>query len=267
MKLIKYRVLLIAIVIFGLLSNRTGRNEGSTGAPDETDNVTCANCHIRGPFKPGISIELLSNNLKVQVIKPNTDYTVNIQLTDSTAKASVYGFQLVPLNSSNAMAGSFPALGTRVKRVNDIGRTYLSHSARSATSLFTATWRSPATIAVTDSIRFYFSGVTGNDDGGSIGDNAVLGTRTFYPEGGLTSSEEVAVRMPTLVQNIGSEILNFSNFENVKRIKIFDTNGRIILSEYVNGKNYADISTLGYGYFYIQFITDTNSVTRKFLKI
>ena len=267
MKFVKNRVLLFCILIFGLLANRSGRNEGSTGAPNETDNVTCANCHVRGPFKPGISVDLLVNNTSVQFIKPNTDYTINIQITDSTTRASVFGFQLVPLNSNIAMAGSFPTVGTRVKRVNDIGRTYLSHSARSTTSLFTGTWRSPAALAAKDSIRFYYSGVTGNDDGGSIGDNAFTSVKTYYYEGSLTNQPEYERDMPALIQNIAGETLYFTHHEKIKSFKIFDDNGRIITKKEVNQIQNIDISGLSEGHYFIMFTTDENRVTRKFLKI
>ena len=267
MKFLQIKVAIFALLVLGLLSNRSGRNEGTTGAPNETDNVVCSNCHIRGPFKPGIQIELLENNSKVQFIKPNTTYTVNIQLTDSTSRATVYGFQMVPLNSRTLMAGSFPTIGTRVKRVNDLGRTYLSHSARATNSLFTATWTSPAALATTDSIKFYFAGVTGNDDNGSIGDNGITGTRTYYYLGSLTNNEDFEQLMPALTKNMVESYLEFSHPDVVKSIKIYDQHGKLVIQPKVSENGTAEVSGLSFGYYYVQFTSDKHSITRKFLKL
>ena len=65
------------------LAEKRGRNVGNTGAPGETDEVTCLNCHVRGSFRPNINIDLIDkSNKKIEKILPNTDYTVNIQLLD-----------------------------------------------------------------------------------------------------------------------------------------------------------------------------------------
>ena len=261
------QILIFMLLTIILLSNRTGRNEGSTGAPNETDNVTCENCHVRGTFKPGISIDLLdSSNKKVQAIMPNTDYTLSVTLVDSTNRASVYGFQLVPLNREAKMAGSFPSIGARVKRVNDLSRVYLSHSTRSTSPSFTATWRSPADVSPSDSIKFYFAGVTGNDDNNSIGDNAKVGTKTFYFESTtstLSNSEESSNLLQT---NIVNQTLTFRKLDSSNKLIITDQNG-VTLHNYENYINETiDISFLKSGAYYFTAISENQRLVQKFVK-
>jgi hypothetical protein len=262
------RILFVFIVYILFVANRTGRNEGTAGAPNETDNVTCENCHIRGAFKPFIQLELLNQSgQKIKKITPNTDYTVQITLLDSTNRASVYGFQMVPLHADQKMAGSFPTIGQRVKRVNDLGRVYLSHSARSTSPNFTATWRSPSPTNLLDSIKFYLAGVTGNDDNNSIGDNARLATRTYYYEGTTSTTALDADNKTFLVNTVSSDYLRIKDHSSIDQISIFDKNG-ILNKRITEISNYAvDISSLSSGAYLLTIQSEGRSYLEKFVKI
>jgi len=263
-----FRIIIFVVISLTFLSDRRGRPIGNAGAPGEVDNVTCLNCHIRGNFKPEIQIDLVDKaNKKVQKILPNTDYTVNIQLIDSKIKASVYGFQLVPLTSKELMAGSFPTIGSRVKRVVDLNRTYISHNNRSTSATFTATWKSPNQLSDKDSIKFYYAGVVGNDDDNSIGDNAIVKSKTFLYES-TTSNEAIEIEAkPILLTNITSTYLDFKYDKTISAVKVFNHLGYLIMEVEDTDLKRIDISSLSANTYFVQTLAEGKIYTQKFLKI
>jgi hypothetical protein len=248
---LKFSLIFSLVIALTYLSNDNGRSTGTTGAPGEPDEITCENCHLRGNFKPIMEIELLSNNAKVSTIKPATTYTLNVKIGDQTGKAKVYGFQLVPLTSKDAMAGTFPTIGAKVKRVNTLGRTYLTHSSPNSNTVFSATWTSPANLAPEDSITFYYAGVTGDNQDSSVGDNAISGKSSYvFPL--ASSNKDISINKVKVYPSHTRDFLQLQTNSDLESldIKIYDQYGRLVLTEVVQ-HNKIDVSEISPGLYYI----------------
>ena len=140
-----------------LISNREGRDVGSSNAPGESG-TTCLNCHIRGPYTPVFDLFLSdADGNRVTYYLPGQKYNFEARVADVSAKAKTFGFQTVPLDGNNNFVGSWSQLGSRVRKTTDLGRDYLTHSSPSTTGIFKAVWTAPPTDI--GKITFYLANV------------------------------------------------------------------------------------------------------------
>jgi hypothetical protein len=178
-----FGLLLGAFLLMGNSGGATAGGAGArTGAPSEG---LCTNCHGGGSFTPSISIQMLNGATPISSYTAGNSYTLRVQMSGGSS----YGAQATILrNSNNSTAGSLssPSSGAAVRAFGS--RSYLEHSARSSTGLFTATWVAPA--AGTGTVTIYGAGIVCNNLAGSGGDNGTNGslvlTETVTPTATIT---------------------------------------------------------------------------------
>ena len=113
-----------------------------TGSP--LSSGTCASCHNGGSGVTLASFRVFDGALPVTEVDPGASYVVELQVTNPTM--SLFGAQLVGLDSNNAQAGSFGAISTANTQISTLaGVSYLEHDSRSATGIFRAAWTAPST--------------------------------------------------------------------------------------------------------------------------
>ena len=163
-----FGLLLAAFLFMGNSSGATVGGAGArTGAPTEG---LCTNCHGGGSFTPTISIQMLNGATPISSYTAGNSYTLRVQMSGGSS----YGAQATVLsNSNNSTAGtlSAPNTGAAVRAFGS--RSYLEHTARSTTGLFTATWVAPT--AGTGTVTIYGAGIVCNINGGTNGDNGSNG--------------------------------------------------------------------------------------------
>lgn len=155
--------LLAALLLMGNSGGATLGAGARTGAPSEG---LCTNCHGGGSFTPSISIQMLNGVTPISSYTAGNSYTLRVQISGGSS----YGAQATILrNSNNSTAGtlSAPSSGAAVRAFGS--RSYLEHTTRSNTGLFTATWVAPA--AGTGTVTIYGAGIVCNVNGGTNGDN------------------------------------------------------------------------------------------------
>lgn len=253
-----------------LSSSSNGRafaaNSGNTGAPGESQ--TCRSCHGTG-F--GATVNLVvknSNGFPVTEYVPNTTYTVEASVNNSSGTPQRYGFQMVSLLSGNAAynAWSNPSSNTRI--ANAGGRSYAEHAGKSVSNTFTADWTAPA--AGSGTVSFYMGGAAVNNNGNTLGDG---GNTTFFQltEGQSTSVEENANNWkfstyPNPVVDQLNVILEGEKQGNVQ-ILIRDAFGKKVLSEQRTMGGYGslsfDLSDFENGIYFLQIFHEGRNISSK----
>ncbi len=174
------------VVLFGaivLLSNAGGVPQAVTKAPGEANHNSCATCHSpAGNYVPAIKLDVLKlDSTPVTLYNPGETYIVIVKVSATNSPKS-FGFQMVCLDSlSNTDQGVWPQLGPGVKQQNltvmQKQRKYLVQSTPRSDGTFTARWTAPATDK--GKVKFYFAGLTINQNGNTNGDNNVFGQLTL----------------------------------------------------------------------------------------
>jgi hypothetical protein len=163
-----FGLLLGAFFLMGNSGGATGGAGARTGAPSEG---LCSNCHGGGSFTPSISIQMLNGATPISSYTAGNSYTLRVQISGGSS----YGAQATVLrNSDNNTAGTLSGANSGAAIRTSGIRSYLEHTSRSTTGVFTATWVAPAT--GTGAITIYGAGIVCNATGGTSGDNATNGT-------------------------------------------------------------------------------------------
>lgn len=259
-------VVFIALGSLLLLSNREGRDVGNANAPGETG-TTCLNCHIRGPYTPIFDL-LISDGAgnRVNHYLPGQQYSFEVRVADISGKAKTFGFQVVPLDEEDNFVGTWSQLGSRVRKIKDLGREYLTHSAPSSTGIFKAVWTAPEKDL--GNITFYLAGVTADGEGASIGDNADT-TKFIIPS--LTSDIKNMNFSPLEVfPSITSDRINVQIDSDLESLLVFDIHGKLVkkLHDLPIGNYPIEVVDFGAGSYFIQGIgkDGIKTATARFLK-
>ena len=174
------RLLLTCLAVGALLGWSTTAGARSSGAPagmagDPPDFFTCTNCHSSFPLNSGNgSLFLDTSDIPPEGYAPDEVYTLSVHLEDPGM--SRWGFELIPLDDEDAMAGDLAPGSTDSTLIKSSGaRDYITH-----TSL--GTWRGTpdgpvswrflwtAPPAGTGAVEFFFTGNAANNNGGTFGD-------------------------------------------------------------------------------------------------
>ena len=169
-----------------------------TGAPGEG---ICSNCHggSGGTFSPSINIQVLDGATAVSTYQAGRSYTLRVQI--SSANSTCFGAQATVLNSSNSNTGSLSSPGSGVRVLTIGSRTYIEHTQRSSSGVFTATWTAPA--AGTGTVTVYAAGIACNNSSGSSGDNTISGTLSLSE----APSTQISYNQTSFCRNAGTNPL------------------------------------------------------------
>jgi hypothetical protein len=188
---------------------------GVTGAPP--GNATCAQagCHTGGAAAPdaskftlklGVTQSGLANVVSnTTTYVPGTTYFMSLGLNGTAVK---YGFELIALDSTNAMAGSFTATNATQTQVQVVGaKQYFSHKdAQGAASTFIYKWTAPAVAVGTGKVTFYYVGNFSDGNGDkTTGDDIQYSSSTVV----------VASEGPNGIENISSKLSAITAYPTV----------------------------------------------------
>jgi hypothetical protein len=216
-----------ALLIGGVMMFSTDHSVGAsasfpapshTGGPDEN---SCTTCHVTHPVNSG------PGSVKIFGIPrnyiPGRTYPISVRVAQETA--TVFGFQMVPIDKDGRKAGQMsipPGVPAKMQLmdgfVNVFTRQYIAHT---IDGLFTQgvfgsntwefTWTAPSLSM--GKIGFYASGNAADGDGRASGDHiyttaeaSLSGTATSNFSGGLAS--DVAVFRPSSGQWFSNSILD-----------------------------------------------------------
>ncbi len=179
----KYMLLALPLVTIIMTSSILSDNgkAGKTGSPGE---LTCRDCH--GDFAAnsgGGSITISNTGMTNWQYVPGQTYpiTVTVARTGST----IFGLGVECLTATNTNAGSFVITNTAATQlksatVSGVSRTnvvqQLNGGLTNNTKSFTFNWTAPA--AGTGTVKFYFAGIAGNNDGNESGDYVYNSSQT-----------------------------------------------------------------------------------------
>lgn len=260
-----YKSTLFLFCCYFLLSNSSGRNTGSTGAPGETSS-SCNGCHSGGNFAPKLDIVLKDGaGTPIDKYEPGKTYTVEFKITPTNGNPARYGFQAVALmDESNSNAGQFSQLGERVRSFTQSGRQYLVQSQPNTNGLFEATWIAPENTAST--ISFYAAGLAANGNNSTGGDSPVTNKVSFPVLISSVDESQISSLAPKMIPNPVQDFAQIINI-NSALLSIFNTTGNLVYSDKVTHSSLIDLSFLTSG-IYIALIEDTNNrSTMKFMKL
>ncbi|MGH1335183.1 MAG: T9SS type A sorting domain-containing protein [Aureispira sp.] len=164
------------LLLYVLQSSRTGVaatfNLDRTGSPIASG-LNCGACHSGAFNNAALAIVVKdATNQVVTDYNPGDTYTVEYNTTNQFGFA--HGVQGVALTPTNAQAGSFsnPISGTKISTLG--GREYLEHTTPAFAAggfTFAATWTAPGVGSGT--VTFYGSGIVGNSDNRTSGDDPI----------------------------------------------------------------------------------------------
>ena len=167
--LFKYGILAAMLAISTVTyTNQNSPGPGLTGAPGDGN---CTSCHSGSPITTGTAHDGITlTGLPVGGYAPGATYTLTY--SGGSAATSKNGFQLLPLSSTNAMAGSFTAGTGQIAMVSG-SKTYIGHtvSGTSSTS-WSFSWTAPNPAVGT--VTFYTTLNATNSSNGTTGDVVYL---------------------------------------------------------------------------------------------
>ncbi|MEQ1921051.1 MAG: choice-of-anchor V domain-containing protein [Pyrinomonadaceae bacterium] len=178
-KNIKLAVLMLFILGFAVaVANSTyyraeastgGAPAARTGAPGES---TCTSCHNAGTNTGVFSIAAPLGYV------PGQTYTIQVQHATTDASRGAWGFELIPLTSGNAMAGTVANLNTNTRVRVSGAKSYIEQSSAGAflgqtlTANWSFSWTAPATNV--GNVTFYAAGLQGDNSGDESGDHTYV---------------------------------------------------------------------------------------------
>jgi hypothetical protein len=194
-KNIKLAVLTLFIIGFaGAVANSTlyraaastgGAPAARTGAPGES---TCTSCHNAGTNTGVFSIAAPSGYV------PGQTYTIQVQHATTDTSRGAWGFELIPLTSGNAMAGTVATLNANTRIRVSGAKSYVEQSSTGAflgqtlTANWSFSWTAPATNI--GNVTFYAAGLQGDNSGDESGDQTYVRSVVVPP---VTTAAAVSI--------------------------------------------------------------------------
>ncbi len=131
-----------------------------TGAPGE---LTCTDCHNAGTNTGVFNVVAPSGYV------PGQTYTIQVQHTTTDTSRAAWGFELIPLTSGNAMAGTVANLNTNTRVRVSGAKSYVTHTSagtfagQTLSANWSFRWTAPATNI--GNVTFYAAGLQADNDG------------------------------------------------------------------------------------------------------
>jgi hypothetical protein len=230
----KKPLLFAALVASGIffMGNSTGPaaagNGDRTGSPVSSLTCGAAGCHSGGTFSPSITIRVLdAQNNAVTTYTPGQTYTIEVNIASTSA--SGFGFQATALFAGNAMAGSFGNPGAG-KQVTTLGtRSYVEHSARATSGLFSFPWTAPT--AGGGTVTVYAAGIAANGNGTTSGDSPVNGSLSLTEATGTSIDQNEATSFSLFPNPTSNQINIQAQSQGQERLRIYNSMGQVLLDE------------------------------------
>jgi hypothetical protein len=265
-------------------SNITKPPAGATGDPLTNKSCAQATCH-NGPEQtptandlviridagvPSSSSPILDGNFQYN---PGTTYNIAFLPNAFTGR---YGFQIIPLDGSNNMAGDFPlplanAGTTAIQTAGSY--KYMGHLGASSTKNWVFKWTAPA--ASTGDVTFYYAYNTANNDNNPTGDIIYKGSVTISANpSSINDLSSKVGHLKVFPNPITSDFgLTFNATESMDlTAELYTLNGELVknlMNENVSEETFArnfNISDLAAGVYMVKLTSGTASVTQKIFK-
>jgi len=252
----------------------------SSGAP--VSNATCAKsgCH-GGPVQTNTAstltiLDIGTGNPTTPLnssfaYTPGTLYNIAFGLTSSTGR---YGFQIVPLTSANAMAGSFTVTSASTTQINTLsGRQYMGHKSANTTKNWAFKWTAPA--AGAGAVTFYYSYNTADNDGEVTNDVIYQGSVTISElSTGIADINDKVSSLNIFPNPISNEFgVSFNlNEANMVSSQLYSLDGklsRVLINEKMGAGDFNqqfDAGDLAAGIYLIKLNVGDASITKKIIK-
>jgi len=169
-------VLFFNSTFFKAEASINGAPAARTGAPGEQ---TCTDCHNAGTNTGVFNVVAPSGYV------PGQTYTIQVQhaTTDTTRRA--WGFELIPLTSGNAMAGTVANLNTNTRVRVSGTKSYVTQtsagtfSGQTLSAGWSFSWTAPATNV--GNVTLYAAGLQADDSGDESGDQTYVRSVVIPP--------------------------------------------------------------------------------------
>lgn len=211
----------------------------SAGAPPSNATCTKAGCHAGTTVEDDnmftlrlaanevdlINFASIVNDSSNTLYTPGQTYFGSLELSNG---ASVYGFQMIALNASNAQAGAYEVTDAIHTQITNAGsRQYIGHKDASSNKVFNFKWTAPST---SQNVTFYFASVFGNGNGMNTGDEIYNGKVAVSSE--VSRIEEISAVSslnvyPTQTMSTVAVKLN-AMVAQPAEIKLVDMTGKVV---------------------------------------
>lgn len=235
----KKTLLLTISILLGLMfltypEITKGKENGSPGSKTNSpiDGSNCTGCH-NTTLNNGQGSVIISSNMQNLEYVPGQTYTISV--TASHPSFTTYGFELTA-ESSGSKTGGFTILNSsQTQLVN--GSNAVTHklggTLGSSTKTWTVDWTAPGFASSLGTVDFYVCAVTGNGDGGNIGDEVHTANIYTVTEQQVTSIHE---KEQLFLVFYSDEKISINSTNTIELINIYNINGQIVKSINSNTK-------------------------------
>lgn len=153
-----------------------GAPTGRTGAPGES---TCTSCHSQNTLTGQFAIGAPSNYV------PGQTYTIEVQHTTTDASRLRWGFELIPVTSGNAMAGTLANINANTRIRVSGTKSYVTHTTagtfpgQQMAASWSFNWTAPATNV--GAVTMYSAGLQADNGGDESGDQTYTRSAVINP--------------------------------------------------------------------------------------
>jgi len=251
-------VLLVFITLTSSKYNPQNPPTGKTGGPSES---TCgeSGCHKGGTFAGTVTVSGIPDT-----ILPNISYDVVLTQTSNAVRA---GFELTPLDGTNAKAGTLTA-GSGSNVINASGRTYIRHSnfktLSAGSTSWSFKWKSPA-IAANNKVTLYFASLAANGNGNETGDNALTGSKSFVFTFPTATNEHNVESEVNMFPNPAGKLVQLTIPAESGLIELYNLDGKLCLKQAITKKSDLDVAGLEKGIYISKISYDQKTITKKLI--
>jgi hypothetical protein len=252
--------------------NTGGASAGNSGAPGESN---CTQCHS-GSVQSGTDFNVLDWNAGVTNYTPGETYTIQLNLTDASAKN---GFQILPLKASdNTAAGTITVTDATRTQITpgSAGKQYIGHRmAGTSVSSWSFDWTAPSTDV--GNVVFYVATNKTNSNGQASGDVIRLSQHVFPSSGGSATLTEYQKMDKALKIELNSldgflEISFETGEKEILYLNLVNLQGQSLLSKQlgnsfpgVNDKTVELPAQLPSGLYVVHFLIGNKAFSRNIL--
>lgn len=186
---------LVLCVLLALPLSAAGRSSAPPpGRSADPGNLSCQEgCHPTFPLNSGdVTLELFdpATMMPLASYEPGQSYSVGFGITSGEAGRGIWGFQTVPLDATDTMAGTLTAGPGTSTALGIGGRTYVHHQGAPSDPVgatWTFDWQAPGSDV--GDVTFYACGNAGNRNFNASGDYIECSTFVLRPDTGPVDSD------------------------------------------------------------------------------